>query len=75
MEKVNEPKLVIGKPLRKWQHATLTIPVPPGWQQNWEYGRFAPIRDLDVCTDEAGNVTQIVIGLRRSKHNAVKEAI
>lgn len=68
---MKRPTISIEEPARKWQHAEVTIEIPAGWELNYEWGRYAPVKDLSLITDEHGNISRVVIGLRRSIHDAV----
>lgn len=68
---MKRPTMVVSEVSRKWQHATVTIPIPPGWELNYEWGRDAPVKDLAIHHNNDGTLCEIVVGLRRPKEDAV----
>jgi hypothetical protein len=68
---MKRPVITVEEPARKWQHASVKIELPPGWEMNYNWGYRQAQADLHFYHDDKGNLTGIGIGLRRSIFDAV----
>lgn len=70
--KLKQGELKIEQPARKWQHAEVRVPMPPGWEVNYTWGRYAPNADVWIDNYTDREHPALIVGVRRLKEKAVQ---